>query len=102
MSSSSLPLRCLGSAALSLCEALATGSNAATSFLCKAGSAALLTPLLFLGGGSSSLEELSSLLLSESLLLLESLPELLSESESDESLSEEDESDSPAQHGTHH
>ena len=103
MSSSSL-LRCWGSAASSRLEALAGGSGAGAS-LREAGLAASLAPLLFLGScgfsGSSSLEELSSLLLPEPLLLLESLSEdesLLSESPDDESLSEE-ESESPAQQG---
>ena len=101
---SSLLLWCLGSSASSRLDTLAGGSGACTSFL-EAGAAASLAPLLFLGGGgffeSSSLEELSSPLLSESLPLPEeeSLPDeslLLSESSDDESLSEE-ESEPPAQ-----
>ncbi len=103
MSSSSI-LRCRGSPASSRLEDLAGGSGVGAS-LREAGLAASLAPLLFLGGcgfsGSSSLEELSSLLLPESLPLLESLSDelsLLSESSDDESLSEE-ESESPAQHG---
>ena len=100
---SSLLLRCLGSSASSRRDALAAGGSGAGASLREAGAAASLAPLLFLGGDfskSSSLEELSSLLLSESLPLSEeeSLP--LSESSDDESLSEE-ESEPPAQHGKH-
>lgn len=95
MSSSTLLLRCRGSAASSRLGALAGGSGAGASFW-EAGWAAALAPLLFLGGGgfsaSSSLEELSLLLLPESLPLSEE--SLLSESLDDESLSEE-ESESP-------
>ena len=98
VSMSSLLLRCRGSAASSRLEALAGGSGRGASSR-EAGLAASLAPLLFLGGGggfaaSSSLEELSSLLLPESLPLSEE-ESLLSESLDEESLSEE-ESESPA------